>query len=240
MKKNLFLMTILSAVFLLCFSAACAQNPTCDDSVPEINVDFTGLNAGTVWYSQWLMRNGYCCGAIAPSRCIDFTVATDTGTVAVILNICTYIPNPGVMLYTVDCGDTTSIGDTVFIAVPGIHYFTFCKPGNASYIYCISSLTGGMLAITGTNEIQTSCSGNLNVSTDLTGNYFLNVCLPMPSSFDIAIFSIDGKMVYNRNYSFTNNEERKISLPIEYLKQGIYFCRAKGENLNKTVRFIKY
>src|SRR5579859_4727349 len=94
------------ATLLLLFTAftLATQAQVCDSLVPTYNIDFTGGNAGTTWTSPFTIRSGYCCSASGVNICVHFIAATDTNTEAIVLNICSYITNPGSMFYQIDCG----------------------------------------------------------------------------------------------------------------------------------------
>jgi hypothetical protein len=168
---------------------------------------------------------------VAPDRCIDFVIVTGSQTMAITASICTGQLPLGAIFYQVDCGPLYQMGygspgDTALITVPGIHYVTFCKPGNALNSYCLT-------AITDTSQIPTSISEIEFVPFE--NNLSLN--LSSPSSFTLNIFSADGKKVSEKNYSLGAGQHR-LALPTENLQQGIYFCRVAGEGMNKSIKFI--
>ncbi|MBK5284245.1 MAG: T9SS type A sorting domain-containing protein [Bacteroidia bacterium] len=95
-----------------------------------------------------------------------------------------------------------------------------------------------LIITTGANEIGTNHLLNSYIFPDQTGNNFLNLNLPTPTSFTTTIFSVDGKNVFSQNYSLAGGEH-KILLPTQNLSEGIYFCHIAGEEVNRTFKFIK-
>ena len=92
--------------------------------------------------------------------------------------------------------------------------------------------------ITSTNEIQTALLLGSSLTQDANENYFLNLNLLSPSTFNLNIFSADGKKVSEKNYSLAAGQHQ-LPLSIVNLSQGIYFCRVEGGNFNKSFRFIR-
>ena len=131
----------------------------CDSLVPTFNVDLTGANAGTTWTSPTVVRNGYCCDATNIDRCIQFVVTTGSNTCG--LSLAFYISGPpGTLFLRVCCGNQIEVGDTAFVS-PGTNYITFCKPGNATAQYTVTSLTNCI-----SNIVTTPCSLILPVSEE--------------------------------------------------------------------------
>jgi hypothetical protein len=61
-----------------------------------------------------------------------------------------------------------------------------------------------------------------------TGEYFIEVNLVVPASIAFHVFSSDGKMISEKNYSLGSGRQQ-ISIPTENLDAGIYFVRVRGE-----------
>src|SRR5689334_6849035 len=133
-----------------------AQVPACDSLVPTFNIDFTGITADSMWISPNVVKAGYCCGAGAPTRCIDFIILADVNTVGLKIEIYSgAVPN-GALFYQLDCGPLFNFADTCPVTVPGIHYLTYCKPGNSINSYRVTAITAD---ISGKvfNDVNSNC-----------------------------------------------------------------------------------
>jgi hypothetical protein len=217
-----------------------AQIPNCDSLVPTYNVDFTGSNAGTTWTSPTIVRDGSCCGTIAPDRCVDFILITDSQTIGVCVSYCPYVPNPGSLICYIDCNNPFQMGsmwsngfciDTGYISIPGIHYVTFCKPGNLAVEYCITSVTAPLPASVIENNF-------ISFAPSQSGNPSLSLTLTSPQTFSLQVFSSDGKMISKKNYSLGSGRQQ-IAIPTENLEAGIYFVRIKTEDNIFVKKLIK-
>lgn len=116
-----------------------AQVPTCDPSVPFLQVNLSGYPAGT-WISPSHSRHGNCCGTSSPDRCTSFEVILDTGAAMINLEIYSGAIPPGSMFYQISCGPQVPVGQPICITGPGPHRITFCKPGNNENQYKITSI----------------------------------------------------------------------------------------------------
>ena len=230
LNRNFFLIVFSFTVFFMAH-VAIAQVPNCDSLVPAFNINFTGPMAGSTWTSPVVTRNGSCCGAIAPDRCIDFIITTDSQTIGICVSYCPYVPNPGSLICQIDCSNPFVMGsmwtgtcvDTGYISVPGIHYITFCKPGNNTLDYCVTSIT---------SPLPTSVAeAELNLST-------LSLNLTSPQTFTLEIFSVEGKKISEKNYSLGSGRHQ-LPVSTENLEGGIYFLRISGEKINRSYKFVK-
>jgi uncharacterized repeat protein (TIGR01451 family) len=223
--KKLFL-TSLSAFFLLQFSNISGQIPNCDGTVPTFNIDFTGITADSAWISPNVMRAGNCCGTTSPNRCINFIITTDTNTVELSLEIWSGGIPPGVLLYQLDCGPLFNFTNPCPVTVPGIHYLTFCKPGNNVNSYRVtaraSRISGKVF-----NDVNSNCiydSGDVAVQgipvnhlfnnvvtetryTDASGNYYFYAS---PGNNDIEIL---GAPLPSYGYNVTCPAGGQINIP---------------------------
>ena len=139
------------------------QAQICDSLVPTYYIDFTGANAGTTWASPWVARNGFCCTAISPERCIDFVFTVDSNTSGVTFHrYVTGVPQ-GSAFTKVDCGPLVNEGDTTPITTCGVHCLTFCKPGNGVLIYYVTSIVAvNPATCTGYTQCDTMILTNAN------------------------------------------------------------------------------
>lgn len=231
MKVKILLFVFLPSFFLL--KNIKAQIPNCDTLVPVHYVDLTGPNASVPWTSPSTIRNGNCCGTMAPDLCELFVITTDSNTVGVTFAICGGpLPNGG-MYYELDCASYVICSDTVLISSPGVHYLTFCKPGSVANNFCITPIGPQMPAGQHKNEITYS-----SFTKDLSGDYWLNLSLLSPLSFTLSIFSVDGKKISEKGYSLDSGHHQ-IPVSSHELETGIYFCRVVGDRVDKSFKFIK-
>jgi len=181
MKKLIILLLILGFVPLLSLEVI-AQQPSCGSNVPFYQVDLTGT-ADSVWYSPPHSRQGNCCGTSSPDRCTSFEVNLDVNAVAVIFSIVNGAIPPGSLFYQVDCGPITPVGEHICIYTPGIHYLSFCKPGNNDNTYAVTSISRPMFP--GEDTVEVECSKVLEVHglTEYSTNW-ISVYPGAPGQYD--------------------------------------------------------
>src|SRR5437868_1442381 len=126
--KKLYIVTLLFvSVFVNLPQYSRAQY--CDSITPVFNVDLTGNPSGT-WFSPAISRDGLCCTALNPYKCIEFIVTLDSTASGIKLNIASGAIPPGALFYQVNCGPSAQVGQYLCLSGPGPHHITFCKPGN--------------------------------------------------------------------------------------------------------------
>lgn len=111
----------------------------CGPTTPTYSVDLTG-SAGASWISPVIVRSDTCCGAMAPDACVQFVITLDPAAEGIIFNIYSGSMPPGSMYYQINCGPNIPVGSAICLNGAGPHYLTFCKPGNNSNEYIITSL----------------------------------------------------------------------------------------------------
>ncbi len=92
------------------------------------------------WISPDTNRVGNCCGTGAPDNCIEFEVLLHPDADAIVFDVYSGAIPPGALFYQVDCGPMTQVGEPLCLSGAGPHHLTFCKPGNNSNEYYISTL----------------------------------------------------------------------------------------------------
>jgi gliding motility-associated-like protein len=115
-----------------------AQVPSCDTTVPYNIVNLVGHPNG-VFISPPHSRNGNCCSTTSPDRCTSFDLILDTNAAMVNFNIYTGAVPPGALFYQIDCDTPIYVGHPICIT-GGSHHMTFCKPGNNTNTYIITSI----------------------------------------------------------------------------------------------------
>lgn len=111
----------------------------CDPSVPSFNVDLSYSPSAT-WMSPSIQRNGQCCSAVAPDICLQITLTLHPDAQGINFGICEGAVPPGALYYQIDCGPLIQVGQTICLDSPGPFVLTFCKPGNNTNRYCITSI----------------------------------------------------------------------------------------------------
>jgi hypothetical protein len=128
--KKIFVFFILLYPMIIC-------SQTCDSIVPFFTVDLSS-KPDSIWVSPSTPRDGYCCGAVYPEKCIEFKITISPAAIGVIIHI--YSSFVGPFYVNFDCNNLTSVEDTVFFPTVGPHSLTLCKPGNTIYTYAIESV----------------------------------------------------------------------------------------------------
>ncbi|HLP11656.1 MAG TPA: hypothetical protein VK177_06945, partial [Flavobacteriales bacterium] len=152
--------SFLGIAFMLIISShvAVAQ---CGPGTPTFIVDLTGAPDST-WNSPSVSRNDNCCGTSAPDKCVCFIITLDPGAVGIQFDIIAGAVPGGALFYQVGCGPATALGDPICLSGVGPHIITFCKPGNNSNVYEITSIPG---PTAGTDEVVSDgCSGTLTAT----------------------------------------------------------------------------
>jgi gliding motility-associated-like protein len=91
------------------------------------------------WVSPYIVRDGNCCGTTNPDNCLEFIITLHPNAIAVSFDITGGAVPPGALFYQVDCGSITPVGSPICLTGAGPHHLTFCKPGNNSNEFSITS-----------------------------------------------------------------------------------------------------
>lgn len=110
----------------------------CDSLVPSFNVDLSA-SPNMSWTSAPVQRNGSCCGSTNPDVCLEFVITLNPNTIAINFQISSGAVPPGALFYQIDCGPITPVGSPICISGVGPHHLTFCKPGNNTNEFTITS-----------------------------------------------------------------------------------------------------
>lgn len=150
-------------VFLLLFAdnnlKAQTQSCGCDNTVPTFTINLSA-NPDTSYAIQ-STRNGYCCSASGPARCISFNITVNPGANQVNFDVFNPAP-PGGAFYQVGCGTPTSLGTPLCIDTGVVSFcVTYCKSGNdnATYVITTTKTYGASDDIT----VREGCSKDLSV-----------------------------------------------------------------------------
>lgn len=116
----------------------------CDSLVPSFTVDLSA-SPNLSWVSPSIVRDGNCCGTSAPDNCLEFIITLHPDVIAINFNIASGAIPPGALFYQVDCGPQTPVGSPICLSGPGPHHLTFCKPGNNSNTFSITSYSSPII-----------------------------------------------------------------------------------------------
>lgn len=111
----------------------------CDSITPTFNVDLSA-SPYMSWISPGTDRDGFCCGANAPDKCLEFVITLNPNSAAVVFNIASGAVPPGALFYQIDCGTPTAVGTPICLYGPGPFHLTFCKPGNNTNTFSIETI----------------------------------------------------------------------------------------------------
>jgi hypothetical protein len=125
--------------FLLLLSAKFSFAQPCDPTVPLLVADLTG-SPDSLWNSPPVVRDGLCCSASNPDRCVQFLLTLDANAVGIKFTVCDGALPPGALYYQINCGTQYPVGDPICLAGDSTYLITFCKPGNNNNEYCIQSI----------------------------------------------------------------------------------------------------
>ncbi len=169
----------------------------CDGSVPQLTANLSSSPTAS-WISASVVRNGECCSASNPDRCLQFNVTLHPDAAGIIFNIASGAVPPGALYYQINCGTPTQVGSAICLSGAGPHILTFCKPGNNSNQYSITSVPKASVVDTvrtsyfctkkiGTRGFITSTLTWRSVFPGTSGQY--NNALNCTNSCDTAIFT---------------------------------------------------
>jgi hypothetical protein len=96
----------------------------CDSITPTFIVDLSA-SPYMNWTSPETERDGYCCGATAPDLCLEFVITLNPNAAAIVFNIATGAVPPGALLYQIDCGPPTAVGEPICLSGTGPFHLTF-------------------------------------------------------------------------------------------------------------------
>ena len=88
---------------MLALAPILVKAQACDPSTPVYYVDLTGQPNGT-YISPADVRDGLCCGATPPDKCIAFVITLDSLANGIIFDIASGAVPPGALFYQVACG----------------------------------------------------------------------------------------------------------------------------------------
>ena len=154
LKQNLVSAIIIIVINLIASTSSYSQ--FCDSLVPSTVVDLSA-SPNMNWISAPFVRDGNCCGTSSPDKCLEFIITLHPSAIAVSFNIASGAIPPGALFYQIDCGPPTPVGSPICLTGPGPHTLTFCKPGNNSNTFSITSYSSPVIGPDIT--LNTGCQG---------------------------------------------------------------------------------
>lgn len=127
------------ALAVLCGHVPLGSIAQCGPGVPSFSVDL-GHAPDATYLSPSIQRQGQCCGASAPDQCLEFVIDLHPDAQGIDFAICEGAVPPGALFYQIGCGPPVQVGQSICLYGPGPHLLTFCKPGNNTNRYCITSI----------------------------------------------------------------------------------------------------
>ena len=124
--------------FILILTSTIANAQYCDSLVPLSIVDLSA-SPNQSWISPFIVRDGNCCGTTNPDNCLEFVITLHPSAIAVSFDITGGAVPPGALFYQINCGPITPVGSPICLTGIGPHHLTFCKPGNNSNEFTITS-----------------------------------------------------------------------------------------------------
>ncbi|MBI3500468.1 MAG: gliding motility-associated C-terminal domain-containing protein [Bacteroidetes bacterium] len=166
-EQKKFLISLFCLFCLQIFSDKIIAQNNCGQNTPSFVVNLTGNPNGS-WISPYVVRNDTCCGAQAPDACVQFEITLDSASQGISFNIYSGAIPSGAMYYQVNCGPPVAVGTPLCLTGVGPFYLTFCKPGNNSNQYIITSIAKP--SVSANIVLNQGCSGKIyatgyNIST---------------------------------------------------------------------------
>src|SRR5688572_15874395 len=124
--------------FSLIAHGSSAQSGLCNSGVPFFAINLNGV-PDSVYISPPVQRNNLCCGTSNPNRCLEFQITLDSNAVGINFQIFSGASPTGSLFYQINCGPEIPVGQPICLSGAGPHTLTFCKPGNNTNRYAITS-----------------------------------------------------------------------------------------------------
>lgn len=198
---------------------------TCDSLVPYFSIDLSA-KSDSIWVSPSTPRDGYCCGAISPDKCIEFEVTISPIALGVIVHIySSYFGAAPFVNY--NCSSLTPVEDTIFFPTSGPHSLTLCKPGNTVWIYAIESIPN---SITSSSNIEQE--DQLIIYPNPTSNFIIIESSTFNSK-TYNLIDVSGRIIQSGSF----NEQQEIKL--ESFASGFYIIEVGSEHKLIRQKIIK-
>ncbi len=171
--KTIYKFSLLIVINFFFLSTINAQSSNCDATVPTMFANLSGNN-DSVWISPLINRLGRCCGTSNPDVCLRFIITLDTDVAGIQFNIASGAIPGGSMFYQIDCGPQVAVGSPICMT-SGTHELTFCKPGNNSNTYSITSVPKPNISVV---PVQNQCSDAIQIDGLVSSSITINSVYP--------------------------------------------------------------
>jgi hypothetical protein len=206
-------------------SAGLLRSQSCDSLVPTFAIDLSS-KADSLWISPATLRNGNCCGTIAPDKCIAFDVQISPAAIGVTVNVYAG-PITGAWFVHYNCSGITSLGDTILFPSAGPHILTICRPGNGAYQYGIQSIPDSL-----TNIPKIEQQNQIRIFPNPASDHvFLESNSASIETYQLK--DLSGRVIQSR--SFSNSEK----IELDQISAGIYFIECRSGEYFVRRKLIK-
>lgn len=116
----------------------------CTGDTPFFSVDLSGNPSGT-WISPAVVRDGSCCGGGANQvNCVEMAITLDSSAIGINFSVFSGANPGGALYFQINCQDVPMPTSDAPICLngPGPHYISYCKVGNNTNQYAITSVPG--------------------------------------------------------------------------------------------------
>jgi gliding motility-associated-like protein len=159
-------------------TANTVRSQICGPSTPSFTANLIGCPTCT-WTSPNVQRQDTCCGSTNPDVCVKFTIFLDPTAMGINFGIASGAVPGGSLFYQINCGPPVAAGQPICLSGTGPHILTFCKPGNNTNTYTISSIPKP--AVPDSILVRNGCSATLAVSGFSVPTITWNSINPGPS-----------------------------------------------------------
>ena len=166
--------------FIILFFIVLSQNifsQPCTPNVPSLSVDLSSSPSAS-WISPLIQRMGNCCGTTPPDNCLEFWITLHPDAQGIIFNVYSGAVPGGAMYYQINCGPPTPVGQIICLDGQGPHRLTFCKPGNNTNEYIITSVE--QPSVSGDIVLNEGCSGSITTNGFNPSTITINSIYPGP------------------------------------------------------------
>ena len=207
-------------------SATCTQIITIDDpcgcsyctsNIPHFFINLSN-NPDSIWMFPPISREGFCCDAQWPERCIAFSVMLGEEAVGFFF---TYEgANPSSEEYImVNCMDNYLVGDTIPLEAYTYLTFTFCKQGDEATIYYVGSVSESSSHV---YELDNTTNIHFEIYPNpSTGEVTISYVSKSASEVTLHIMDLTGNEILSKSLP-VNPQSKSNHYKVSDLPEGIY------------------
>ena len=200
---------------------------TCQDTVPHFIIDLSG-GCDDEFVVEDIGRDGFCCDASWPDRCISFTVLIGEGSVGVYIEIIEGAV-PGGWWWQVDCGESVRWDEVIYMDPNTYHTITMCEPGTNENTYVIRAVCASAVADRRTMPIDVSISPNPAFS-----HLSVRYSIEESGEFTFSLMDLFGRQRKAFDLGWVDPGQHEFTLEISDLPVGIYYFSLKENGQRQT------